>query len=429
MSQNAFTLARTLRPVAPVQREIVSLGDGFALLTPLFLVIEFHFAGLVMASDLIMLAVFPLALIRHADRLKDKPVPTVLVLGSLWLAAQVITDVIRGAGPDDYLRGWVKIIFVLINFIVVWTVVCVSRRRFVLYGIGLAVGTILEALLHPTVDALSSPWKFGIGIPVTMLVALFASRLGNFKYVGVLLPLGSLAVVHLYKDFRIMGVICFVVVIYSIFLASADSKKHSGARRALLAFSVIAAIGAFSATYSYFAKQGVFGKYAQDKLEVQSAGEGGTLLGGRREILGSGPAILDSPIIGHGSWARDAQYGAIMRERSVELGYKRFQDGGGSKDDLIPTHSYLFGSWVEAGIVGAIFWMFFLIYTAYTLFSASGDEPLLPFFAFVALMLMWDILFSPLGTPTRFIAPFFMVAMILFRRFQTGLPEPGWQNE
>jgi len=118
-----------------------------------------------------------------------------------------------------------------------------------------------------------------------------------------------------------------------------------------------------------------------------------------------------------------------MRERTADLGYKRFQDGGAAKDDLIPTHSYVFGSWVEAGIVGAIFWMFFLIYTAYTLFSASGDEPLLPFFAFVALMLMWDILFSPLGTPTRFIAPFFMVTIILFRRFQIGLPEPGWQTE
>jgi hypothetical protein len=429
MSQNAFTLTGTLRPVAPVQREIVTLGDSFALLTPLFLVIEFHFAGLVMASDLIMLAVFPLALIRHVDRLKQRPVPTVLVLGALWLVAQVFTDVVRGAGPDDYLRGWVKIIFVLINFTVVWTVVCVSRRRFVLYGIGLALGTILEAMMHPSVDALSSPWKFGIGIPVTMLVALFAAKLRNLRYLGVLLPLGSLAVVHLYKDFRIMGVICFVVVIYTIFLSSANSKRNSGTRRALLVFSLIAGIAAFSTAYSHFAKQGVFGKYAQDKLEVQSAGEGGTLLGGRREILGSGPAIWDSPIIGHGSWARDSQYGAIMRERTADLGYKRFQDGGAAKDDLIPTHSYVFGSWVEAGIVGAIFWMFFLIYTAYTLFSASGDEPLLPFFAFVALMLMWDILFSPLGTPTRFIAPFFMVTIILFRRFQTGLPEPGWQTE
>jgi hypothetical protein len=429
MSQNAFTLARTLRPVAPMQREIVTLGDSFALLAPLLLVVEFHFAGLVMGSDLVMLAVFPLALIRHADRLKYRPVPTVLVLGSLWLAAQVFTDVVRGVGPDDYLRGWVKIIFILINFIVVWTVVCVSRRRFVLYSIGLAVGTILEALLHPSVDGVSSPWKFGIGIPVTMLVALFAAELRNFRYLGVLLPLGSLAIFHLYMDFRIMGVICFVVVIYSIFLASADSRKHSSMRRALLAFTVIAGIAAFSTIYSHFAKQGVFGKYAQNKLEAQSAGEGGTLLGGRKEILGSGPAILDSPIIGHGSWARDAQYGAIMRERSADLGYKRFQDGGGAKDDLIPTHSYIFGSWVEAGIVGAIFWIFFLSYTAYALFNASGEEPLLPFFAFVALMLMWDIFFSPLGTPTRFIAPFFMVAMILFRRFQTGLPEPGWQNE
>src|SRR4029077_2045909 len=141
----------------------------------------------------------------------------------------------------------------------------------------------------------------------------------------------------------------------------------------------------------------------------QGAGEGGMLLGGRREILASEQAIVDSPILGHGSWARDPKYAAILEERSDELGYKRFQ-GGGRKDDLIPTHSYLFGSWVDAGIAGGIFWVFILVFTIRGMLGASGTEPLLPILAFSALMLAWDILFSPLGTPTRFVAPFFMAA-------------------
>jgi hypothetical protein len=44
------------------------------------------------------------------------------------------------------------------------------------------------------------------------------------------------------------------------------------------------------------------------------------------------------------------------------------------------------------------------------------------------LMLTWDTLFSPLGTPTRFVAPFFVAAIILFRRFQTNPIEYEWES-
>jgi O-antigen ligase len=181
---------------------------------------------------------------------------------------------------------------------------------------------------------------------------------------------------------------------------------------------------AFTLVYSHYAELGAFGEYAQRKLEAQS-GEGGLLLGGRSEILASGQAILDSPLLGHGSWARDPTYAAILADRRAALGYKRFQ--GGRKDDLIPTHSYVFGSWVEAGIAGGVFWLFMLGFTIHAILSASGTEPLLPLFAFAGLMLTWDILFSPLGTPTRFVAPFFMAAMVVLRGFQTAPPAFGWE--
>jgi hypothetical protein len=115
-----------------------------------------------------------------------------------------------------------------------------------------------------------------------------------------------------------------------------------------------------------------------------------------------------------------------MVERRAELGYKKFQ--GGKLDDLIPTHSYLFGSWVEAGIFGGIFWSFIWGFAAYAFLHASGREPLLPLFAFASLMLMWDVLFSPLGTPTRFVAPFFVAATVLFRSFQANPPTFGWET-
>jgi len=200
---------------------------------------------------------------------------------------------------------------------------------------------------------------------------------------------------------------------------SANREQFGRSRLALLALTVAGGIMAFTVVYSHYAELGVFGEYAQQKLEAQS-GEGGLLLGGRSEILASGPAILDSPLLGHGSWARDSTYGAILVDRRADLGYKSFQSG--KSDDLIPTHSYLFGSWVDAGVMGGVFWLFMLGFTLKTILSASGTEPLLPLFAFLGLMLSWDTLFSPLGTPTRFVAPYFMAAMVVLRSFRTTTP-------
>ena len=402
------------------------MGDAFAFIVPMLQAIEIPVAGTLLAADLAMVLVLPLALIRHSDRLKQKPIRTILMLGGIWLVSQIVTDLVRESVSEDYLRGWIKIVFVLINFIVVWLVVCGSRRRFIIYTVGISLGTIAAYYVHPSADAILSPWKFSLGVPVTMLVALVGARFKEFRILGVLLPLSLLAVGHVYQDCRMLAAIALITAIYSMFLMSQERESLGPMRRAALILVVVTVIGGFGSIYSYYAKQGAFGKYAQQKTEAQSAGEGGALLGGRREILASSQAIIDSPILGHGSWARDPKYSALLQERSDDLGYKRFQ--GGKLDDLIPTHSYIFGSWVDGGIAGGIFWLYILIYTVYTTFNASGKEPLLPFFAFAGLMLTWDTLFSPLGTPTRFVAPFFVAAVILFRRFQTNPIEYEWES-
>jgi hypothetical protein len=424
-SAQATIFKSTFHVCTSVRKDILGLGDAFSIMVPLVQAVELQMAGTLLASDVLLLAVLPIALLRHPERLRQRPVPMVLTLGFFWFVAQIVTDLIRNSASEDYFRGWLKICFVLVNFAVVWVVICAHRRRFVLYGIGLAVGTILSFYTHPSGDAMRSPWKFALGIPITMLVAMLAARSKKHRYVGILLPLTVMAIVHVFEDFRILAVICFIAAVYSLFLTSPKGAHFGRFRLTMLTLTIASGIAAFDLVYSHYAQLGVFGEYAQRKLEAQS-GEGGLLLGGRSEILASSQAILDSPFLGHGSWARDPTYAAILDSRRAELGYKRFQ--AGKNDDLIPTHSYVFGSWVEAGIAGGTFWLFVLGFTLYAILGASGTEPLLPLFAFAGLMLSWDILFSPLGTPTRFVAPYFMAAMVLFRTFQTAPPSFGWES-
>jgi len=394
----------------------ISLGDAFCFLVPVLQFVRFEFVGEMCLSDFLILAAMPIAVLRHPERLRQKPVPTVLTLGLFWLIGQVVTDLLRRSAPEDYLRGWSKILFLLANFTVVWIVACRSRRRFILYGIGLGLGAILAFYVRPFGDALISPWKFALAGPVTILVAIGVSVATRRSYLGIILPLTALAVVDAFEDDRSLAAITFMTAVFSIFhISTAGSQRRLGRLRVtLLFFTIVGTLWGFTQVYSHYAEQGVFGEYAQRKLALQKNGAGGLLLGGRSEILASSQAILDSPLLGHGSWPRDPIYGAILIQKRAELGYKEVDGNGQRPDDLIPAHSYVFGAWVEAGLAGALFWLLLLGRTIHNFLTASGREPFLPLFAFGGFMLVWDILFSPLGMPTRFISPFFMAAMVLF---------------
>jgi hypothetical protein len=406
---------------ASLSKSWVSLADVFCFAAPALQFVQIQFMGTLLATDLLILAALPIAIIRHADRLKQKPIPTFLTLGGFWMISQVATDIFRQSAPEDYLRGWIKIALVLASFVVVWAVVCVNMRRFILYGLGVAVGAILTLYLHPTDDMIATPWKFGLATPITILVGMYAARSTKHKYLGLLLPMLVLAVVHSYLDTRSLALMSLLTACYTLFQMSMAGKQNqiAGGRLVLLAAVVGVCIFGFTAVYSHYAEQGVFGKYAQQKLEAQS-GEGGLLLGGRSEILASGQAILDSPILGHGSWAHDPTYAAILDESRAELGYKSFQNS--RKDDLIPTHSHIFGAWVDGGLAGAIFWIYALVYAIRSLMKVSGFEPMLHLFSIVGFMLVWDILFSPISPERRFVTPYYLAAMILLR-----LSHDRWQ--
>jgi hypothetical protein len=87
--------------------------------------------------------------------------------------------------------------------------------------------------------------------------------------------------------------------------------------------------------------------------------------------------------------------------------------GTEEEEDLIPTHSFLLGAWVEAGLLGAIFWAWVIILPVRVLLRPHSltDFPI-PLIAFIAFLFIWDILFSPFGSMARFVAPYFVVAMM-----------------
>jgi len=412
---------------APRRRLSIGLAELFLFVAPLMQFVQLHVMGVLSGTDILLLLAFPLVLLRNLRQLRQRQVFMILLLGLGWLISQVITDLIRDTPPVDFLRGWSKIGLTLTHFITIWLLISHSRRRFLFFGFGFAIGQLLTLRINPGVFFAASPWKFGYGAPLTMLVFLLVSALPFFRKRKSLMMLAmiGIAMTNLFMGARGLALTSLLAGIYVFSLRRAGTARLRGSRLVFTIGVVLLSGWIFMSFYSYLAQTGALGPKAVSQYEMQGGGEGGVLLGGRSEILSSAMAILDSPIIGHGTWARDPKYKFILEERRRELGYAKV---GVMSDDLIPTHSHIFGAWVEAGVMGALFWFYVFCTVLRIMMRAPGSEPILPVCIYVSIAMLWNIFFSPYGADMRVVFAYFASGILLLdqlRRDQPGLPRPG----
>lgn len=406
----------------------VGLLDWAVFFIPLVQLAEIRVVGRLFVSELILAALLPFLLARNGGLLRERLPRLFIWFGILWLFAQVGTDWARGAPFEDYSRGWAKITFTLVNFCALYLLLVGKSRRIVLFAAGWALGGVIAYFVNPGTYAAGSPWKFGYGVSITWLLVLGAvasagrSRGGRRLFWPAAL-LFFAAALNIYLGFRSLGGVCVLAATYLMILGrSARGVEKTG--RSQLRHTIIVASASLAgvwlafSSYQYAAGAGLLGEDARLHYERQSAGEYGLLVGGRGEILVSWRAILDSPIIGHGSWAKDCRYADLLSELKRKAGY--FE--GGERDTcLIPTHSYIFGAWVEAGIVGALFWVWVLSLPLRVLQRLyHAPDRLAPLVVFFAAGFVWDIFFSPYGAVNRIVGPFYSVVMISYLRPKMG---------
>ena len=191
------------------------LIDVLVFVIPCLLFLEVTVVGRLFASELMLLALLPFVLIARG-RVLWAPLPrTILVLGVAWLLSQVVTDIIRDTPFHDYVRGWAKIGFTLVNFAVLYMLLHDSARRLVIFAVGLAVGGILDYYISPETLAVSDPWKFALGGSFTLLLIVGAQRLfeRGMRLVVPAVPAAA-AALNLVMGYRSLAGICFLVAVY-----------------------------------------------------------------------------------------------------------------------------------------------------------------------------------------------------------------------
>lgn len=379
--------------------------------------VKFRLVGEIFLSDILLIAFFPFAILRARNAPWRYALP-IFFVGLLWLLSAMLSDIIRQSPFENYARGWAKIVFFMIAFASLLVLTKTRVDRLMAYFAGLAACGLVSVTFFPDEFQRGEPWKFGYSLPLGMLAVIFGSLPLARRRFGFLRPVGSpavLAAMNLIFNFRsnyaVLVATAGITALTSVATAIAPRRKIV-TPVLVVGLILLAGLAGWGSTavYSNLAGSGALGDKARQKYEMQTRGDIGVLLGGRSESLVSLQAISESPFIGHGSWAVDRSYVAL---RVLMLRQHGILTNGTITSELIPSHSYLFGAWVESGVLGAIFWLVVSIYAVIALFCLIDIRSnATPFVAYLLIQLLWSIPFSPFGADVRFVVAGQMCAAI-----------------
>jgi hypothetical protein len=427
---------RTMMRPAPPTRRLNPISTGADILafsiglTGSFMV---KLVGELPVSEALILLILPVLLIMHGRRLLRPGLKIIFILLALWLFSQVLTDIYRGTSAFDWVRSDANICFFAIDLVCVAVLLGRNERRKVIFIAAYAIGSLLAARYQPSQEAVQYPWKFGYAGGIISLVILascyFYSRR---RYTIALILLAGIMGVNLLKNYR--GPVLDLLIVIALVMPLIPERigrlrllprKGTGLRVVVLATMALGAGMAAAGLVYWVTAAGLVGEEAQIKNQAEAQSGGGLLLGGRPEILVSSQAVWDSPILGHGSYARDFKYIEMLNDIEARWGQQLdLRDVEQQGQGLIPAHSHLMGAWVQAGILGAVFWAYVLWLSLKGIVRVSLLlPPLAPLYAMMLVSFVWGIWFSPFASTERTQA----ALVIIFTLDLLDTKVPGFQ--
>lgn len=387
-----------------------------AIALPLTQLIQLKLVGTLLAQDIIDPVLLLMLLSMRGAQARLAEITSLVLLILLWLLGAVATDIYVGTTMADLARGWSRIGLFAIHLMTLWLLSGGGRIKILApYFFTSGIVAVVDTIINPSDFSESDAFKFGAGGGLLLIAGAVGSLPGIRKALNGLLPsmlIGSIGLVALIRDSRSMFAICSLAAAYSALAAIVSRDEKTVRYVTPFSFAAFAVLGLgfvqlLVTIYTTLAASGFLGLSALLKYNTQTAGDSGLLLAGRSESVVSIQAIMDSPIVGHGSWAQDPYYVRLYFSKLAELGLPTPIDYYISTFGyVIPTHSYIFGAWVEAGILGLPIWIY-LIWLVVRALYAILKQHMFPnvLVTLAGFSLLWDIPFSPFSTVSRFLVP------------------------
>jgi hypothetical protein len=320
---------------------------------------------------------------------------------------QVISDIVNDASIDGTLKRCFT--YVILALLVV-AVRYLSRGdptrlKWILAGYCLSYVTMLFIGQSASRGYAEQPWRLGLGTAATIAVAIVPFFLPRFyKLVGPALL--ALSAVHIAAGARSVAALVALAGLSATWASLSRSVTPQRFRPlnivAVLLFGAVAVIGAY-----YGAKSATEARMLpnelQEKMELQFSNPYGLLAAGRPDTVAALYGVAKSPLLGFGSTNVDPDVYAVYLDVSNASyiwtdGYDALTDRSWSREWTLgtPSHSHVFGAWVDAGVIAALSWVAVLFASVYVLQRTMfWRHPAQPVFVLVSLLCIWDVLFSP----------------------------------
>lgn len=323
----------------------------------------------------------------------------ILICQVLSLAGYVIADLYRGSSQHDYFRGWARMSFLIVDLLGLAVLIGNGWRRWLALKIGLAFGVMIEAACFGPL--FGDWWKFGVGLPITILVlAVLGNRRG--LAVAALLLLGG---IHLFMNFRGLGGVCLILA--AILGVPAFSMRL---RLPIIGLAVIIAAGSFI----FYITNGEGVRRKDSDSERQAMIETAAL------------TFAESPFIGQGSWFSTTH---IVREIEVRRMALEEGFGGYSEEeaDKLAIHSQLLVALAEGGILGGLYFLVLGLLLVWALFYATSSYgPQRPLTLLFIIEAAGNLCISPFSGPARVhIAAATVLVLLLWQQSRGRLEREG----
>lgn len=351
--------------------------------------INLNLIGEVYVAELLLLLVTAGLLVFRgsAGVLSTRTFNAFLVFGLVTFSGYMVTDLVIGTRPEQYLRGWGRVALLVSNVLCLMLIAGQGRRYIWWFILGMGVGGVayLAATGLPW-----GVWKLGYAERVSFIVLALACILPRRLALLLLVAFGVLNIALDYRNFAAV----YLLVAGILWVRSTRSMQRISGIKGYLMLGTAAALALAILVVGFNMTEDEYGARRADSNVGRLSG-----------IIVAVQAIADSPIIGYGSWTVNEEYARMLQEEQAKrLDKSRARRAPNYNVKIFRAHSQILQPWVEAGILGAAFFLYY----GYRLVGGARryilEKPIDRFSAinlYFVILGAWHLIASPFGGDKR----------------------------
>lgn len=305
-----------------------------------------------------------------------------LLLGLVMLAGYALADVIAATTPAQYTRGWARV-SMLVGMVAALSVIVSHGGRYLWwFALGNGAG-MLGAMLYDSAPLTPEYWKLGYGYSLGLLLVTLS---GLLPALAAAILIGTFGFICILLDSRSLGGFSLLTagLMFMHHLAKRGASTGSLKRMAGLGIGLVVAAALVNT--------------AMDVSDDEFADRRDESNVGRLVLLSVGlQAVLDSPLIGYGSFAADRRYVEMMRQESARASVGRKKSLGIRQNSMLP-HAQWLQAWIEGGLAGGVYFLMYgwgILISLFRLSFRHLAAETTPLYGFLLVGGFWNLLASP----------------------------------